>query len=142
MKTRILFVEDERWGVIPYFKELEKKGFECQLAMNGDEAIKKLESNQFDLISMDVMFPPGKMLNKNTQAIRAGLKLLWMIREGKIKNCHPELKVIILTAVMSPEIEREFKQLGVSAYLKKPVEFNKVIETFCEFSNQNEKRDS
>ncbi len=138
MTTRILFVEDERWGVIPYFRELENNGFDCQLALDGDDAIKKLESQQFDLVSMDVMFPPGRSLNQNTVPIRAGLKLLSMIRQGRIKNCPPDLKVIVLTAVMSPQIEQEFKQLGVSAYLKKPLEFSKVIETICEFKNQEE----
>lgn len=136
MKTRILFVEDERWGVTPYFRELENNGFECLLALNGDEAIKSLESQLFDIVSMDVMFPPGKLLNQTTEPIRAGLKLLSMIRHGKIKNCPSDLKVIVLTAVISPQIENEFKKLGVNAYLKKPVEFSKVIETFCEFKNQ------
>ena len=51
MKTRILFVEDERWGVDPYFEELKKNGFECVLAKNGDEAIKKLKNQKFDLLS-------------------------------------------------------------------------------------------
>jgi CheY-like chemotaxis protein len=136
MKTRTLFVEDERWGVSPYFNELEKNGFDCELAKDGDEAINKLQTKQFDLVSMDVSFPPGKL---DTLPIKAGLKLLGMIRQGKIKNCEPDIKVAILTAVINSEIENEIKQLGISAYLKKPIEFNKVIETFCGMKYQEEK---
>ena len=139
MKTRTLFVEDERWGVIPYFKELENSGFECELAKDGDEAVKKLESQHFDLVSLDVMFPTGKLLDQDTMPVKAGVKLLELIRQGKIKNCEPDIKVIILTAVINSEIESEIKKLGVSAYLKKPIEFTKVIETFCSMKYQNEK---
>lgn len=139
MKTRTLFVEDERWGVIPYFRELETREFECQLALNGDEAIKLLQSRPFDLVSMDVMFPPGRSLGRDTTAINAGIRLLEYIRSGKIKNCDPQTKVIILTAVMNQEIETEIKKRGVSAYLTKPIEFNKVIETFCQLRDDADK---
>jgi len=139
MKTRTLFVEDEQWGVTPYFKELDNHDFECELAKDGDEAIKKLQTKQFDLVSMDVMFPPGKLLDQGMMPIKAGVKLLTLIRQGKIKNCQPDIKVIILTAVINFEIENEIKNLGVSAYLKKPLEFNKVIETFLSMKYQTKK---
>ena len=135
MKTRALFVEDERWGVSPYFKALEKKEFECVLAKDGDEALEKLRTQAFDLVSMDIMFPPGKALGKNVESIKAGLRLLEMIRTGKIKNCDPAIKVIILTAVIDYEIESEIKKLRVSAYLKKPIEFEKIIEAFRNLIN-------
>ena len=131
MKIRTLFIEDEQRGVTPYFKELEKNGFQCELARDGDEAIKKLESEDFDLVSMDVMFPPGKLLDAETMPVSAGLRLLQQIRLGKINNCDPNINVIILTAVINREIETEIKKLGVDAYLKKPIDFNEVIETFC-----------
>lgn len=139
MKTRILFVEDERWGVSPYFKELEKKGFECILATDGDEALEKLETESFDLVSMDIMFPPGKALDKNVEPIKSGIRLLEMIRLGKIENCDPNIKIVILTAVINYEIEKEINKFGVSAYLKKPIEFTEVIETFYKLKNEIEK---
>ena len=139
MKTRTLFVEDESWGVNPYFNELEKNDFECVLAKNGDEAIKKLKNQKFDLLSLDIMFPPGKKLGQETMPVKAGMKLLELIRQGKIENCDPNIKVIILTAVINYEIENEIKKLGVSAYLKKPAEFPKVIETFYKIKDELEK---
>ena len=136
MKTKTLFVEDEGRGVIPYFRELEKNGFECVIARDGNEAIEFLENQKFDLISIDVMFKSGKSLGKNIMPIKAGVRLLEMIRSGQIKNCDPKVKVIVLTAVPDYKIEGEIRKLGVSAYLKKPIEFSKVIETF---SNLKEK---
>jgi len=136
MGIRTLFVEDEHWGVIPYFKELEKIDFQCELAKDGDEAIKKLENERFDLISIDVMFPPGKLLGNETTPVSAGLRLLQQIRQGKINNCDPNINVIILTAVINREIETEIMKLGVDAYLKKPIDFNEVIDTFCRIKPQ------
>ena len=130
MKTRILFVEDERWGVAPYFHELEKNGFKCVLARNGDEALNYLQNQKFDLISIDIMFPPGEAFGKNIQPIKSGLKLLEMIRTGRIKNCSPDMTAIVLTAVMDEEIEAQIKNLNVTAYLKKPIDYEKVIENF------------
>jgi len=139
MKTRILFVEDERWGVDPYFNELKKNDFECVLAKNGDEAINELKKQKFALVSMDIMFPPGKLLGQDTTPIKSGIRLLEKIRHGKIPNCDPNIKVIVLTAVINYEIEQEIKKLGVSAYLKKPIEFPKVIETFFRIRDELEK---
>ncbi len=138
MKTQTLFVEDERWGVNPYFYELEKNQFECVLAKDGDEAINKLQTENFDLVSMDIMFPPGQIIGQDVLPIKAGMKLLDMIRNGNIKNCNPKIKVIILTALIDYEIESSIKKMGVSAYLKKPIEFAKVIETFCNLKNKKE----
>jgi len=140
MKQKLLFVEDERWGVSPYFFELEKNGFECILAQNGDEAVRSLRTNQISLISMDIMFPPGKVLGE-VPPINAGLKLLEMIRRGKIRNCNPNIDVIILTAVPNFEIETQIRKLNVSAYLKKPIDFSTVIETFSAIKKESLKNE-
>jgi len=136
MAIRTLFIEDESWGVVPYFHKLEQIGFECILVEDGDESIKKLNSQNFDLISMDIMFPPGDELGKNIRDIEAGYRLLKMIRKGEIVNCNPGIKVIVLTAVIDYNIEKQIRQLGVSAYLKKPIEFSDVIETFCKLKKE------
>jgi CheY-like chemotaxis protein len=128
--TKILFVEDEPRGVNAYFKALERNGFQCVLAQDGDEAITKLQTEKFDLLSLDVMFSPGKKFMRDVEPRLAGLFLLELIRAGKIKNCDQNLKVIVLTAVANKPVEDRIKKLGVLEYLKKPIAFNRVIETF------------
>jgi len=128
--TKILFVEDEPRGVNAYFKALERNDFQCALAQDFDEAIAKLQAEKFDLLSLDIMFSPGKRFMREVEPRLAGLFLLELIRTGKIKNCDPNLKVIVLTAVVNKPVEEKIKRLGVLNYLKKPIDFNKVIETF------------
>ncbi|GEM_PF-3741966 len=128
--TKILFIEDEPRGVNAYFKALERNDFQCILAQDGDEAITKLQTEKFDLLSLDIMFSPGKKFMREVEPRQAGLFLLELIRTGKIKNCDQNLKVIVLTAVANKPVEERIKKLGVLDYLKKPIAFNRVIETF------------
>lgn len=128
---KTLFIEDESRGVSPYFRELQEKGFKCVLAKNGDEAMQYLHAFKFDLLAMDIMFPPSEHWGNDVRPIEAGMKLLQNIREGKIKNCEANIMVVVLTAVSAPEIEIKLKELGVKFYLKKPVDYKKVIDTFC-----------
>jgi DNA-binding NarL/FixJ family response regulator len=101
------------------------------LAKDGDEAVARLQEEKFDILSLDVMFDPGNIFAERVDPRRAGLHLLELIRQGKILNCDPHLKVIVLTAVGNPQIEEMMmKKFGVFSYLKKPVPFDKVIETF------------
>lgn len=124
--TKILFVEDEPWGVNAYFRHLARHDCQCVLAKDFDEAMAKLQAEKFDVLSLDIMFAPvEKNLDKS-----AGLRLLELIRAGQIPHCDANIKVVVLTAMMNRQVEEKIKDLEVAAYLKKPVAFNKVIETF------------
>ncbi|MFQ5640395.1 MAG: response regulator [bacterium] len=128
--TKVLFVEDEPWGVDSYFSRLERYDFQCELAKSLNEAIEKLQHEKFDMLSLDIMFSRGKSVEEKIEHRSAGLRLLQLIRTGKIGNCDPNLKVIVLTALASSQIEQQVRQLGVFAYLTKPIAFNKVIGIF------------
>ncbi|MFQ5651843.1 MAG: response regulator [bacterium] len=128
--TRVLFVEDEPWGVDSYFPSLQRSDFQCVLAQNLNDAIDKLQSEEFHLVSLDIMFSRGRGVEEKVEQRSAGLRLLQLIRNGEIPNCDRALKVIVLTALASDQIEKEVRKLGVFAYLTKPVAFQKVIDTF------------
>lgn len=130
-RIKTLFVEDEVSATQPYFWRLNQNGFDCVLAKNGDEAVAELKKRKFDIVSLDIMFPPGEALGEDVTPIKAGLRLLEMIRSGKIKNCNKDIDIIVLTAIIDHKIESQIKDFGVSAYLQKPIEYSKVIETFC-----------
>jgi CheY-like chemotaxis protein len=105
--TKILFVEDEPRGVNAYFKALERNGFQCALVQDVGEAIAKLQAEKFDLLSLDIMFSAGRKFMRTVEPRIAGLFLLELIRTGKIPNCDPNLKVIVLTAVVTKPIEEK-----------------------------------
>ena len=138
----VLFIEDEKKGVFSYLKHLERRGFHCELAKDGDEAIQKLQNGKFDILSLDVMFDPGRVYLKNKDPRRSGLQLLELIRSSEILNCNPDMNVIVLTAVASQEIEYKMRELGVFDYLKKPMPFDDVIERFVVAAKEGSKQEA
>ncbi len=136
--SKILFVEDEPWGVNTYFGRLKKAGFQCELAQDFDQARKKLQHESFDILSLDIMFSPGKKSVGKIEPRSAGLRLLELIRAGEIKNCDPKMAIIVLTAVQNKLVEDKIKNLGVYAYLKKPVSFDRVIDTIMNLKKSKE----
>lgn len=125
--TRLLFVEDEPRGVDAYFPGLERDDFKCELALDLDDAIQKLQNNRYDILSLDIMFSNKKGNYGKLASHSAGLQLLKAIRRGEIKNCDRNLRVVVLTALSSKQIERKIRELGVTAYLTKPTDYNTVM---------------
>jgi len=128
--ARILFVEDEPRGVSAYFRNLERNGFQCVLAQDFDEATARLQAENYDILSLDIMFSLGEKSIGKVEPRSAGLRLLEMIRQGYFPKCDPAVKIVVLTAVLNKQIEEKIKRLGVSAYVKKPAAYNSVVETF------------
>lgn len=137
---RVLFVEDEPWGVDAYFLQLRRHGFDCELARTFDEAVAKLNLENYDILSLDIMLTRDRRTGESLEDQSAGFKLLQQIRSGKVQNCDAKLKVMVLTALANAQIERRIKELDVAAFLIKPVSSQKVIETLSQSVHDGEKR--
>ena len=84
-------------------------------ASDGVEALKKLAENQFNLVILDINMP-----------MMDGLKLLSIIRKDPK---HANIPVIIVTTEGAEADREKGLQLGANAYLSKPVQSGKLIET-------------
>ena len=56
-KTRILLVEDEESLAIGLEYNLKEEGYDVVRADDGEEAIKKFDSGEIDLVILDIMLP-------------------------------------------------------------------------------------
>ncbi len=56
-KKRILVVEDESKIAITVIYNLQREGYVCELASDGEEGLKKALTGNFDLILLDIMLP-------------------------------------------------------------------------------------
>ncbi len=85
-------------------------GFNCWVANNGIEALEKIKSQHFDLIITDYMMPKmdGYTLIKN------------------LKEKHPLLPVIMLTARTEQQTKVNVLQYGVNDYITKPFDINEL----------------
>ncbi len=104
--TKILAVDDEENFLHLLSHTLQKEGYEVRTALDGLEALRKLEEEEFDLALIDVRMTPMD-----------GLAVL-----GDIKKRYPHTKVIMITAYPTGETRRLSLQQGAVQYLTKPIE--------------------
>ena len=112
-KAKILVVEDNEMNMDMLRRRLIRKGFEVVSAMDGEEAVEKLEAETPALILMDVGLP-GMDGWETTKEIRAN---------EKTKN----VPIIALTAhAMAGDREKAI-EVGCDDYETKPIDFPKLL---------------
>lgn len=123
---RVLIVEDDFISRRIMQKMLSTIG-ECDIAVNGQEAIEAFQSalrngEPYELICLDIMLPGVD-----------GQEVLRRAREyEKAQGVPPgrEARIIMTTAVDTPkEVIDAYYRGGCTAYLVKPIEKAKLIDT-------------
>jgi two-component system alkaline phosphatase synthesis response regulator PhoP/two-component system response regulator VicR len=106
MAKKILAVDDERHIVRLVQVNLERQGYEVVTAFDGKEALEKVESENPDLIVLDVMMP-----------YMDGFEVLQNLKKNQATR---DIPVIMLTAkAQDADVFRGW-QSGVDCYLTKP----------------------
>jgi two-component system nitrogen regulation response regulator GlnG len=117
--NRIIVADDEesmRWVLS---KALRKKGFTVDLAKDGDEALKLVQENNYDLAIFDIKMPGI-----------SGLELLDRVRELK-----SDILMVIMTAEASMKNAVEAMKRGAYDYITKPFDLD-VIDAIVEKVNR------
>lgn len=111
MSQKVLIVDDEKPIVTLLKYNLEKAGFSTDEAYDGLEAVKKGESNDYDLIVLDLMLPHLD-----------GIEVCKHLRNNKI-----ETPILMLTA-KDEEFDKVLGlELGADDYLTKPFSPKEVV---------------
>ena len=110
---RVLAVDDEESARILFKEHLQLKGYQVELAEAGEEAMAKIYNYHPQVVLLDVMMPR-----------LTGDELVKMITVWK-----PEIKVIMVSANLNPELVKECLQNGAYACIPKPVDFDHLAET-------------
>ncbi len=127
MPKRILIVDDEKVFSGYLDQILRRKGYQAEVANNGEEALLLCEQSNFDLVLSDIKMP--KM---------DGLELLKAIHTKCRQPGHEKLSrmaFIIMTAHGTVETAVEAMKLGANDYITKPFnaqEVQMVIEKVFE----------
>lgn len=100
---KILIAEDEKTLADILVLKLEKAGYAVKTAVNGDEAVRVLSKEKFDLLLLDLIMPK-----------RNGLEVLDELKARKTK-----LKVIVISNLSQPEAEAKARTFGVKFFLVK-----------------------
>lgn len=108
-QPKILIVEDN-YEMSRYLNEMLSENYNCTVAFDGEEALKKIKQQSFDLISCDIMMP-----NMDGFTFRTEVNKL---------DAYKNVPFIMLTARAIEEDKLRGLRLGVDDYILKP--FNQL----------------
>jgi DNA-binding NtrC family response regulator len=103
-ETRILIVDDEKNILLTIRHALEPKGYEVASATTGEEALRLLEQQVFDLMLLDLKLP--------------GIDGMSVLKEASERQ--PNVPVIIISAYGTVGNAVEAMKLGAIDFLEKP----------------------
>ncbi len=109
----ILLVDDDMRNTYALSKQLRGVGLNVVMADDGQLALEKVQSNDFELIIMDIMMP-----------VMDGYEAMREIRKMKT---YAEIPIIALTAKAMGEDRGKCIEAGASEYLSKPVDVDKLL---------------
>ena len=111
VQFRVLLVDDEREFVTTLAERMQLRGLDPEVAFSGEQALKILEHSLPDVMVLDLRMP--------------GIDGIEVLR--KVKKCHPQIQVIILTGHGSERDEAAARRLGAFDHLQKPVDINDLV---------------
>jgi DNA-binding NtrC family response regulator len=126
-KPEILVIDDEE-GIRKLLATiLTEKGYNVDTAANGEEAIRKANEKVYNIALIDIMLPDI-----------SGVELLTQIKEVK-----PRTRKIIMTGNPSFQNAVEALNKGADAYVMKPLDVEKMLNTIAEqYAKQEVERKS
>lgn len=113
LKESILLVDDEEAIRCILNKGLAMRGYTCDEAEDGEQALEKLEIKPSDLVILDINMPG-----------RLGSDVL-----PDIVNRFPETAVIMASGIADPMIVAQCIKGGAQDYINKPFRFEQVLQS-------------
>ncbi len=109
--NKILVADDDkliRWSLKEIFSQ---EGYEVDTAASCLETIQQAENTLYNLIFTDFEIDDED-----------GLQMI-----KKIKNCQPDAKVIIISALSKQKIESQLEGLDIHAVIEKPFQTEQIL---------------
>ncbi|MGE4213194.1 MAG: response regulator [Anaerotignaceae bacterium] len=104
---RVMLVDDSSFSTAVLKRMLEKKGLEVVgSALNVKDAIELAKELKPDLVTMDMTLPDG-------DGIECSKAIL---------NNEKSIKIIAISSMMDKEIMKRAEQVGIKAYIQKPID--------------------
>ena len=115
----VLVVDDNEMNLMVASRFFKKWGLKVGNASSGDQALKRLRKDNYDIVFMDLQMPN-----------MSGFEALKAIRKNKEYN---EIPIVALTADSSLSIEKDIVNKGFSDGVLKPFHPEELLEVLNEF---------
>ncbi len=112
-RANVLVVDDEEIVCKSCSRILSQEGHNVQTALNGREALRKVEEDNYDVLIADWKMPEID-----------GMEVMRIVKKN-----HPEIIVIMITGYPSVESAVKAMRLGVSNYVAKPIDPDGLAQT-------------
>jgi signal transduction histidine kinase/CheY-like chemotaxis protein len=121
---KILVAEDDLTNqhLIKAFSK--NKPWDLVIVDNGEKAVKEFETNNYNIILMDIQMP-----------IMNGIDATKLIRKFENKNKKNHIPIIALTAYAMESDKQKCFDAGMDAFLAKPININKLFATINKYAN-------
>ena len=124
MDNKILLADDEEDLTRAVGTILRFSGYIVDIANNGEEVLKKVNENNYDILILDVMMPK-----------KSGLEVVQILREKNI-----DTPVLMLTAKSEVDDKVEGLDKGANDYLTKPFEKKELLARIRALIRDNKNR--
>ncbi len=120
--VRVLVVEDNLVNQTVAVRTLLRIGCTADAATDGSEAMDKLETNEYDLVLMDVQMP-----------VMDGIETTRIIRQREIGQNQPRMPIIAMTAHAFSEDRERCIEGGMDDYITKPINVAELSSTIYQW---------
>ncbi|MEA1969139.1 MAG: response regulator [Thermodesulfobacteriota bacterium] len=124
----ILLVEDNKINQMVATSILKKRGYTCETAENGKEAVDILVQKEFDLVLMDCQMP-----------VMDGYEATKKIRSPESRVLNKDIPIIAMTANAMAGAREKCLEAGMSDYVVKPMEPKILFETLVKWIQEGER---
>ncbi len=124
-ETKTILIAEDSSVILNLTKKiLELQNYKILTAKNGGEVIKTVENNKIDAILMDLNIP-----------VKSGMDCTREIRASKNKDI-ANIPIIAVTGNANNYSMEDFKEAGINAYLPKPLDFDMLVQTVKQYTNE------
>lgn len=117
VSLKVLIAEDDAINQMYLAGLLRSQGWDVDTAYNGLKALEKFQQKRYDIVLMDCQMPrmDGFEATRKIRELEAG-------KEG-------QTPIVAITGYAMPGGQERFFDAGMDAYLTKPIEENKLMDT-------------
>src|SRR6476659_1847009 len=120
LMKRVLVVDDDPVIGESFDRVLTPRGYAVIHAANGEQALERLAAEDYDLVYTDIKMPGV-----------SGIEVARRVRASR-----PWLPVVIVTGYGSAENQARAKEIGVAAFLDKPLTPEMIERATAEFTTE------
>jgi DNA-binding NtrC family response regulator len=121
LQAKVLLVDDEEEFCNMLSERLETRGLKVNAVLSGEDAVKRVEEQNFDAIILDLAMP--------------GIDGIETLR--RIKEKRPDLEILMLTGHGTVKSGVEAMKLGAEDFLEKPVDMKVLLEKISEAKHKH-----